>query len=69
MAERLQPKPGEVARISAEKDIADQVAMGLTPELAQLSRGAKWLIEHGGVITGHIDQETGDTVIDTHQPR
>lgn len=43
MAERPepQPKPCEVAGILAEKDIADQVTIGLTPVLAQFLRGTK----------------------------
>lgn len=64
-----QPKSEEVARISAEQNELEQRQMGVPPGLASLAPGAKWLIENGGLITGHIEEESGDIVIDKHKPR
>ncbi len=70
MSETPKPTPKEeVARITAEQNEQDQTAMGLSPGMAQFAPGANWLIEHEGVITGHIEEDTGDIVIDTHDPR
>ena len=58
----------EVTRITAKKNEADLGKMGLPPELAALSPGAAWLLEHGGTISGHIEEGTGDLIIDEHIP-
>ncbi len=62
-------KPSEVARITQAQNEAEQTAMGLPEGLAQFAPGAKWLLEHGGVITGHIEEGSGDIVIDTHEKK
>lgn len=61
-------KKKEVARITQAQNEAEQRAMCLPEGLAQFAPGAKWLIEHGGIITGHIEEGSGDIVIDEHIP-
>ncbi|HUV42981.1 MAG TPA: hypothetical protein VMY36_03740 [Patescibacteria group bacterium] len=72
MSETIKPtsseeSTGEIARISAEQNARELEEMGIPPELSELAPGAKWIVEHSEyeIVMGHIDEDTGDVVIDS----
>ena len=66
-AEQKPAKKQEVVRITQQQNTEALAKKGLPPHLAAFSPGADWLLEHGGFITGHIEEGSGDIVIDTHE--
>lgn len=59
---------GEVTKITRQQNELDLEKMGVPPALAKMIPGAKWLMEHGGIISGAIDPDSGDIIIDSHLP-
>ena len=63
----LPPQKGrEVARITQAQNARE--VHTVPPGRADLLPGAEWLVEHGGYMEGHIEEGTGDIVIDKHIP-
>ena len=58
----------KVVKITKAENRESLQKKGLPPELAEFGPGADWLLEHGGMITGHVE-ENGDIVIDKHEPK